>query len=116
MREIDVLVVGAGPGGMSAAQYAARAGYSTLVLDPMWPGGQLLFIDEIENYPGLGKISGYFLSESMENQCKEFGVEIEYDEVKKIEKKDSSNKCIQTHIGIIMVQLSRQKSEIFIMN
>ena len=89
MREIDVLVVGAGPGGRSAAQYAARAGYSTLVLDPMGPGGQLLFIDEIENYPGLGKISGYFLSESMENQCKEFGVEIEYDEVKKIEKKDN---------------------------
>ena len=49
MREIDVLVVGAGPGGMSAAQYAARAGYSTLVLDPMGPGGQLLYIDEIEN-------------------------------------------------------------------
>ena len=49
MREIDVLVVGAGPGGMSAAQYAARAGYSTLVLDPMGPGGQWLFIDEIEN-------------------------------------------------------------------
>ena len=89
MREVDILVVGAGPGGMSAAQYAARAGYSTLVLDPMGPGGQLLFIDEIENYPGLGKISGYFLSESMENQCKEFGVEIEYDEVKKIEKKDN---------------------------
>ena len=41
MREIDVLVVGAGPGGMSAAQYAARAGYSTLVLDPMGPGVQL---------------------------------------------------------------------------
>ena len=89
MREVDILVVGSGPGGMSAAQYASRAGYSTLVLDPMGPGGQLLYIDEIENYPGLGKISGYFLSESMENQCKEFGVEIEYDEVKKIEKKNA---------------------------
>ena len=41
MREVDILVVGAGPGGMSAAQYASRAGYSTLVLDPMGPGGQL---------------------------------------------------------------------------
>lgn len=89
MREVDILVIGAGPGGMSAAQYAARAGYSTLVLDPMGPGGQLLFIDEIENYPGLGKTSGYVLSESMENQCKEFGVEIEYDEVTKIEKKEN---------------------------
>ena len=89
MREVYILVVGAGPGGMSAAQYASRAGYSTLVLDPMGPGGQLLYIDEIENYPGLGKTSGYILSEAMENQCKEFGVEIEYDEVTKIEKKDN---------------------------
>lgn len=87
MREIDVLVIGAGPGGMSAGQYASRAGYSTLILDPMGPGGQLLYIDEIENYPGLGKTSGYILSEAMENQCKEFGVEIEYDEVTSIEKK-----------------------------
>ena len=89
MREVDILVVGSGPGGMSAAQYASRAGYSTLVLDPMGPGGQLLYIDEIENYPGLGKTSGYILSEAMENQCKEFGVEIEYDEVTKIEKKEN---------------------------
>lgn len=89
MRETDILVIGAGPGGMSAAQYAARAGYSTLVLDPMGPGGQLLYIDEIENYPGLGKTSGYILSEAMENQCKDFGVEIEYDEVTKIEKDGS---------------------------
>ena len=89
MREVDILVIGAGPGGMSAAQYAARAGYSTLVLDPMGPGGQLLYIDEIENYPGLGKTSGYVLSEAMENQCKEFGVEIEYDEATKIEKKEN---------------------------
>ena len=87
MREIDILVIGAGPGGMSAGQYASRAGYSTLILDPMGPGGQLLYIDEIENYPGLGKTSGYILSEAMENQCKEFGVEIEYDEVTSIEKK-----------------------------
>ena len=87
MREVDILVIGAGPGGMSAAQYAARAGYSTLVLDPMGPGGQLLYIDEIENYPGLGKTSGYVLSEAMENQCKEFGVEREDDEATKIEKK-----------------------------
>ncbi|MGN1164193.1 MAG: NAD(P)/FAD-dependent oxidoreductase [Candidatus Ornithospirochaeta sp.] len=78
MRKTDVLVIGGGPGGMSAAQYAARAGYSTLILDPMGPGGQLLYIDEIENYPGLGKTSGYVLSSEMEKQCAAFGVEIEY--------------------------------------
>ena len=78
MRKTDVLIIGGGPGGMSAAQYAARAGYSTLILDPMGPGGQLLYIDEIENYPGLGKTSGYVLSSEMEKQCAEFGVEIEY--------------------------------------
>lgn len=78
MRKTDILVIGGGPGGMSAAQYAARAGYSTLILDPMGPGGQLLYIDEIENYPGLDKTSGYVLSSQMEKQCAEFGVEMEY--------------------------------------
>ncbi len=76
--EVDILVIGAGPAGMAAGQYSARSGYSCLIIDPMGPGGQLLFIDAIENYPGTEKISGYILSERMEKQCSEFGVPIEY--------------------------------------
>lgn len=100
MKKVDVLVIGCGPGGMSAAQYAARAGYSVLVLDPMGPGGQLLYIDEIENYPGLGPTSGYALSEAMEKQCAAFGVEIDYGAVTEL-KKDGDSFLASSDVGEI---------------
>lgn len=98
MKKVDILIVGAGPGGMSAAQYGSRAGYSTLVLDPMGPGGQLLYIDTIENYPGLGETSGYLLSEAMEKQCASFGVEMDYGAVSSISK-EGNLFVSQTDIG-----------------
>ncbi len=76
--ECDVLVIGCGPAGLSAAGYAARAGYSVLAIDSLAPGGQLLYIDEIENYPGCGNTSGYALAESFEKQAVSFGVRIEF--------------------------------------
>ena len=84
----DIVVIGAGAAGLSAAGYAARAGYSTLALDAAAPGGQLLFIDTIENYPGRESISGFALAEEMEKQALSFGVEIEYSEVSSVSKKD----------------------------
>lgn len=86
MRECDILVVGCGPAGLSAAQYASRAGYSVIATDALAPGGQMLYIDEIENYPGEEKTSGYALSEKMEKQAVSFGVDIAYSEVTSIEK------------------------------
>ena len=100
MTKTDILVIGAGPGGMSAAQYSARAGYSTLVLDPMGPGGQLMYIDEIENYPGLEKSSGYMLSEAMEKQCQAFGVNMEYAEASGI-RKDGDRFIVDSSMGEI---------------
>lgn len=76
--ECDVLVIGAGPAGLSAAGYAARAGYETVAIDSLAPGGQLLYIDEIENYPGAASTSGYALAESFERQAVSFGVKIEF--------------------------------------
>lgn len=86
MRECDVLVIGCGPAGLSAAQYAARAGYRVLAADALAPGGQLLYIDEIENYPGTEKMSGYALAEALEKQAVSFGVEIGFMEIASIEK------------------------------
>ena len=86
MRECDVLVIGCGPAGLSAAQYAARAGYSVLAVDALAPGGQLLYIDEIENYPGTEKMSGYALAEALEKQALSFGVEIGFMEITSLEK------------------------------
>ena len=86
MADYDILVIGAGPAGLSAASYASRAGYSTAAIDSMGPGGQLLYIDEIENYPGLPSTSGYALSEAMEKQATSFGATIEFAEAKSIRK------------------------------
>ena len=83
----DIVVIGAGAAGLSAAGYAARAGYSTLALDAAAPGGQLLFIDTIENYPGRESVSGFTLAEEMEKQALSFGVEIEYSEVSSVSKR-----------------------------
>ena len=87
--ETDILIIGSGPAGMSAGQYASRSGYRALIIDPMGPGGQLLYIDEIENYPGTEKLSGYVLSERMEAQCTSFGVSIEYMKALSIKKENS---------------------------
>ena len=87
--ESDVLIIGAGPAGLAAGEYAARSGYSTLIIDPMGPGGELLFIDEIENYPGVGNVSGYVLSEVMERQAEKFGAKIEYMRALSIKKENN---------------------------
>lgn len=86
MKQTDIVVIGAGAAGLSAASYATRAGYKTTVLEVLSAGGQLMLIDMIENYPGFNPISGYELAEKFEAQATSFGAEIEYTEVTKVEK------------------------------
>ncbi len=71
----DILVIGAGPAGMCAGMYGARAMLRTVVLDKLAPGGELLNTDTIEDYPGFGLIKGSELSDKMEAQAREFGAE-----------------------------------------
>ena len=56
---IDIIIVGAGPAGLSAAIYAARAGKKALVFESYTYGGQIVNTPEIENYPGIKNISGF---------------------------------------------------------
>ena len=78
----DVIVVGAGPAGLTAALYCGRAGFDTLVLEKLSPGGQMATTNEIENYPGFpGVTDGFTLAMNMSTQAQNFGVKQDYAEV-----------------------------------
>lgn len=77
----DVIIIGGGPAGLTAAIYTKRSGFKVLLLERLACGGQMNLTSKIENYPGLGEIDGYMLSMKMEDQAKEFGVEIKYENV-----------------------------------
>ncbi|MBN1880676.1 MAG: thioredoxin-disulfide reductase [Deltaproteobacteria bacterium] len=75
--QYDILIIGAGPAGLTAGLYASRGGMKTILLEKMAPGGQAATTDVIENYPGYPEgVSGPALMESMENQARRFGAEI----------------------------------------
>lgn len=79
----DVIILGAGPAGLSAALYAGRACLKTLLIEKAMPGGQITLTNDIENYPGqlLEGESGFSLTERMGQQADKFGVERAYDEI-----------------------------------
>ena len=79
----DVIILGAGPAGLSAALYAGRACLKTLLIEKAMPGGQITLTNDIENYPGqmLEGESGFSLTERMSQQADRFGVERAYDEI-----------------------------------
>jgi thioredoxin reductase (NADPH) len=78
MNNYDVLIIGAGPAGMTAAIYAVRANMSVLMLDKLSPGGQMINTNEIENYTGAGAVNGAELSMKMFEHTQELGVEFDY--------------------------------------
>jgi len=85
--EWDLIVVGGGPAGLSAAQYGSRANLRTLVIEELAPGGTVLLINDMENYPGFPKaINGYEFSELMHQQTEKFGAAIKTATVTSIKK------------------------------
>lgn len=104
----DLIIIGAGGAGLTAAQYGARANLNVLLIEEMAPGGQALIIDELENYPGFPEaISGYDFSERMAKQAQNFGAEIMTATVKKLKKEkkvyhvESSKGVFTTHAVIV---------------
>lgn len=112
----DVAIIGAGPAGITAAIYAARAGLKVVVCEKNIYGGQTSIIDTIENYPGISKISGVDFSNALYEQCTGFGVEFVFGEVIKVDLKSdkkvlflSDGKNIEAESVIIANGLQRRK-------
>lgn len=78
----DMLIIGGGPSGYTAALYAARSGLDALVLEKLSAGGQMALTEQIDNYPGFEDgIDGFSLAEKMQSQAERFGARTEYAEV-----------------------------------
>ena len=82
----DLIIIGAGPAGLTAGLYAARARLKTLMLERLSPGGQVLMTDWVENYPGFPDgISGFELMDKMRRQAEKFGLDIKSTEVSRLD-------------------------------
>ncbi len=81
----DIIIVGAGPAGLTSALYALRANKKVLVLEAKGYGGQIVNASQIENYPGIEKISGYEFATRLYQQVQKLGVEIKYETVIRVE-------------------------------
>jgi len=88
----DIVIVGAGPAGLTAAIYARRAEKKTLVLEAKTFGGQIVSTQDIENYPATMHISGFELAKKMYDQAVELGAEFEFEHVTKISKHNEYKK------------------------
>ena len=77
----DFVIAGGGPAGLSAAIYAMRSGHTATVIERMAAGGQAATAADIENYPGLGKTSGWELAAAMEKHARDVGAQIVYDDI-----------------------------------
>jgi thioredoxin reductase (NADPH) len=94
----DLIIIGAGGAGLSAAQYGARGNLRTLVLEELSSGGQALLIDTLENYPGFpDAVSGFDFTQKMEEQAKKFGAKVENAAASSLRKED----------GIFVVETDR---------
>ena len=82
---VDVLIIGAGPAGLSAAIYVERAGKHAVVLEAMTVGGQILNTPEVANYPGIKETTGFDFSMALYEQATELGAEVEFERASSIE-------------------------------
>jgi len=112
----DLIIIGAGPGGLTAAQYGSRANLSVLLIEEMASGGQALLIDDLENYPGFDQpVKGMEFSQKLENQARNFGTEFLNASALKISKQDNifsveTSKGIFTCYAIIFATGAKHKN------
>ena len=96
----DIIIVGAGPAGLSAAIYARRAGMNTVVYEAESYGGQIINTPEIENYPAIAKISGFDFADGLYKQAEALGAEIKFDKVTEIKPVEGGFEVATEYSGI----------------
>ena len=99
-NDYDVVILGAGAAGLSAGLYSTRAMLSTLMIESIGPGGQLLITDDIENYPGFRDgVKGQALADEMYVQAERFGAKMEFAEIEGVENLYQDRKLVRTSEG-----------------
>ncbi|MDR1657227.1 MAG: thioredoxin-disulfide reductase [Deltaproteobacteria bacterium] len=97
----DLVVIGAGPAGLTAAIYGCRAGLSVLVIEKNAAGGQMLLTGNIENWPGTALITGHELSEQIRAQAEAFGAKFKSGEVESLSSAEGTERLITTADGSV---------------
>ena len=87
-KHYDIVIIGAGPAGLAAGLYAARARRSTILLERKVTGGQIALTSVVENYPGLEEVDGFELGQAMQRQAEKYGMETASTEVTGLERCD----------------------------
>lgn len=96
----DMIIIGGGPGGYTAALYAARAGLQVLLLEKLSAGGQMALTHTVENYPGFAQgIDGFTLGQQMKQQAERFGAQSRYTTAKAVNLK-AEPKLVETGAGV----------------
>jgi len=116
MENWDLIIIGAGPAGLTAGLYGARSGLKTLVLDEKMPGGAVVDTPLVENYPGFESISGRDLADRMAEHCKKAGAKINGSEkvveldLKNEKKVVKTNRAVYTASAVIIASGTRYET------
>ncbi|MCH8850811.1 MAG: thioredoxin-disulfide reductase [Chloroflexi bacterium] len=89
-QQYDIVIVGAGPAGLAAGLYAARARRRTILLERKVTGGQISLTSTVENYPGFDEVDGFELGQMMQRQAEKYGLEMGYSDVTGLEQREGS--------------------------
>ncbi|MEK7311203.1 MAG: FAD-dependent oxidoreductase, partial [Chloroflexota bacterium] len=99
MTQENLIIIGSGPAGLTAALYAARANLNPLLITGNELGGQIAITNEVENYPGFDSILGPELTEKMKEQAEKFGARFEYSSVTEVDLAKGSPFFLKTYNG-----------------
>lgn len=98
-NEYDIVIAGAGPAGLAAGLYAARARRSTLLIERKVTGGQIALTGDVENYPGIHSINGFDLAQAMHSQAEKHGMQTAFGEVTSIDQRPDGRHDVCTTEG-----------------